>query len=70
MLPRLVADMDIGAPVVQFLRENGVDVLSARDEGWGNLNDSQILARAHALDRFVLTHDSDLGLSLFTGRSP
>jgi len=61
MLPPLVADMDIAAPVVHFLRAQGVDVLSAREEGWGDLTDSQILARAHAMTRFVLTHDSDFG---------
>jgi predicted nuclease of predicted toxin-antitoxin system len=59
MLPPLVADMDIAAPVVHFLRAQDVDILSAREEGWGDLTDSQILARAHAMTRFVLTHDSD-----------
>lgn len=61
MLPPLVADMDIAAPVVHFLRAQGIDVLSAREEGWGDLTDSDILARAHAMARFVLTHDSDFG---------
>ena len=61
MLPPLVADMDIAVPVVHFLRRQGVDVLSAREEGWGDLTDSQILARAHAMTRFVLTHDADFG---------
>jgi len=61
MLPRLVADMDVAAPVVDFVRTQGVDVLSAREEGWGDLTDRQILARAHAMARFVLTHDSDFG---------
>ena len=61
MLPPLVADMDIAAPVVHFLRAQGVDILSAREEAWGDLTDSQILARAHAMTRFVLTHDSDFG---------
>ena len=42
MLPPLVADMDIAAPVVHFLRAHGVDVLSAREEGWGDLTDRQI----------------------------
>ena len=47
MLPPLLADMNIAVPVVHFLRCQGVDVLSAREEGWGDLTDSQILARAH-----------------------
>jgi predicted nuclease of predicted toxin-antitoxin system len=54
--------MDIAAPVVHFLRSHGVDILSAREEGWGALTDSQILARAHAMGRFVLTHDADFGM--------
>jgi predicted nuclease of predicted toxin-antitoxin system len=61
MLPPLVADMDIAAPVVHFLREQDVDILSAREEGWGSLTDSEILAQAHAMARFVLTHDADFG---------
>lgn len=61
MLPSLVADMDIGVPVVHFLRLQGVDVISAREEDWGDLTDSEILTRAHAMSRFVLTHDSDFG---------
>lgn len=61
MLPALVADMDIAVPAFRFLREQGVDVISVREEGWGGLTDSQILSRAHAMGRFVLTHDSDFG---------
>ena len=70
MLPLLVADMDIAAPVVQYLRERGVDILSAREEGWRGLTDSEILSRAHAMGRFVLTHDSDFGtLAVHRGES-
>jgi predicted nuclease of predicted toxin-antitoxin system len=61
MLQHLVADMDIGVPVVHFLCSQGVDVISAREEEWGDLTDSEILTRAHAMRRFVLTHDSDFG---------
>jgi uncharacterized protein DUF5615 len=43
------------------LRAQGVDILSGREEGWGNLTDSEILAQAHALARFVLPHDADFG---------
>lgn len=61
MLPSLVADMNIAVPVVDFLRKQGVDVLSAYEEGWGDFTDSELLAQAHAMSRFVLTHDSDFG---------
>jgi predicted nuclease of predicted toxin-antitoxin system len=53
--------MDIAAPVVHFLRAQGVDILSAREEGWGGLTDREILVQAHAMERFVLTHDADFG---------
>lgn len=61
MLPPLVADMNIASPVVQFLRFQGVDVVYAYEEGWYLYEDKDILANAHMMDRFVLTHDSDFG---------
>jgi predicted nuclease of predicted toxin-antitoxin system len=62
--------MDIAAPVVHFLRTQGVDILSAREEGWGGLTDSEILAQAHAMARFVLTHNSDFGtLAVYRGEA-
>ena len=68
MLPALVADMDIAVPVIHFLRRLGIDIISCREEGWYNLTDSQILARAYAQGRFVLTHDADFGtLAVFQG---
>lgn len=70
MLPPLATDMDIGNPVVSFLREQGMDVLSGREEGWHHLSDSQILARAHSGGRFVLTHDSDFGKLAVFRREP
>lgn len=35
MLPPLVADVNIASRVVQFLRSQGVDVVSACEEDWG-----------------------------------
>ena len=59
MLPPIVADMNIAVPVIQFLREQGVDMVSAREEGWSRYEDRDILRKAHEMNRFVLTHDSD-----------
>lgn len=53
--------MDIAVAVVRFLREQGVDVVSAREEGWSGYEDRDILREAHEMNRFVLTHDSDYG---------
>lgn len=59
MLPPLVADINIAVPVILFLRERGVDVVSAREQNWHNNEDRDILLQAHEMNRFVLTHDSD-----------
>ena len=61
MLPPLVADANIAFSVVRFLRSQGIDVLYTREEGWQYYEDTEILANAHAMHRFVLTHDSDFG---------
>ena len=39
MLPPIVADMNIAVPVIQFLREQGVDMVSAREVGWSRYED-------------------------------
>ena len=61
MLPPLVADINIAPTVIQFLRERGVDVVSAREVGWSRYEDSDILREAYEMGRFVLTHDADFG---------
>ena len=61
MLPPLVADVNIAPTVIQFLQECGVDVVSAREEGWSRYEDRDILREAYEMGRFVLTHDSDFG---------
>ena len=70
MLPSLVADVNIAPTVIQFLRECGVDVVSAREEGWSRYEDRDILREAYEMDRFVLTHDSDYGeLAVFQNQA-
>ena len=44
--------------------------MSAREEDWGDLTDSELLVRGHAQSRFVMTHDSDFGtLAVHRGES-
>lgn len=61
MLPPLVADMNISVLVVEFLHSQGVDIVSAFEEGWYLYEDKDILANAYMMHRFILTHDSDFG---------
>src|SRR3982074_1518777 len=53
----LYADEDFTYPVVEELRRLGHDVLTAQEDGRRAIPDPDILARAHALGRAVLTHN-------------
>ena len=61
MLPPLLVDCCIATQVVTWLRERGVDVVTVPELGWAHRSDDELLAEAHAMQRFVLTHDSDFG---------
>lgn len=59
MLPALLADANIAAEVVEYLRGEGVDIVTVTGMGWAGRFDDEILAEASRAHRFVLTHDSD-----------
>jgi hypothetical protein len=54
---RLYADEDFPLAVVKELRRLGHDVLTAQEDMRRSTPDADILARAHALGRSVLTHN-------------
>jgi hypothetical protein len=54
---QLYADEDFPLGVVEELRRLGHDVLTAHEDGRRSTPDPDILARAHALGRVVLTHN-------------
>ncbi|HEY7156477.1 MAG TPA: DUF5615 family PIN-like protein [Gemmataceae bacterium] len=54
---RLYADENFSFPVVEILRQLGHDVLTAQEDGRMATPDPDILARAHALGRTVLTYN-------------
>jgi hypothetical protein len=53
----LYADEDFSFPVVEELRQLGHDVLTAQEDGRASTADPDILVRAHALGRAVITHN-------------
>jgi predicted nuclease of predicted toxin-antitoxin system len=60
--------MNIAVPALLYLRNQGIDIISSHEQGWGEFDDTQILSEAHVRRRFVLTHDSDFGtLALHRG---
>jgi predicted nuclease of predicted toxin-antitoxin system len=57
---RLYADVHVRRAVTDGLRLRGVDVLTAREDGATELEDSRLLDRATSLSRVLFTQDRDL----------
>jgi hypothetical protein len=54
---QLYADEDFALTAVEELRRLGHDVLTVQEDGRRGTPDPDVLARAHALGRAVLTHN-------------
>ena len=53
-------DVHVPAAITHGLRERGVDVLSAQEDGSAELEDADLLDRATAIGRALFSQDSDL----------
>jgi predicted nuclease of predicted toxin-antitoxin system len=58
----LLADQNVHADVGRFLREEGFDVVDVQQAGLGGANDADILAKAVAQGRAIVSHDADFGM--------
>lgn len=58
---RLLCDQNIRIDTVDYLREQGLDVVSTRDLGFEETSEDLILAHAIADNRIVLTFNADFG---------
>lgn len=61
---KFLANMCISTKTVQWLRQQGYDATHLREEGLHKLPDEQVLAKAVAEQRIVLTMDLDFGYFL------
>jgi len=57
MAVRLYMDVHVPRAITDQLRRRGVDVLTAIEDGAGELNDAEVLARARSLGRVTFTQD-------------
>ncbi len=64
---RLLADENVDAAIVQYLRSDGCDVLSAAESLAGE-SDGVVLELARQQDRILLTNDLDFGELVFRQR--
>ncbi|MFO0927203.1 MAG: DUF5615 family PIN-like protein [Gemmataceae bacterium] len=62
---RLLADQDVYAATVQFLRALGHDVETAAERGMAQSADAELLRVAHADGRLFVTRDRDYGGLVF-----
>ncbi len=58
---KFLADMGVSPRVVEHLRLMGHDAVHLHEHGLDRMTDTDILAKAHAENRVVLTHDLDFG---------
>ena len=58
---KFLADMGISPRAVEYLRTVGHDAVHLHELGLDRMADSEILAKARAESRVVITHDLDFG---------
>jgi predicted nuclease of predicted toxin-antitoxin system len=58
---KFLADVGISPRVVSTLRERGHEAVHLQEQGLGKMPDREILAKARAEGRVLLTHDLDFG---------
>lgn len=56
---RLYMDVHVHSAITRGLRDRGVDVLTAQEDGAGELDDPALLDRASGLQRVLVTQDPD-----------
>ena len=57
---RLYMDVHVNAAITAGLRQRGIDVLTAQEDGSTELEDTSLLDRATALQRVLFSQDEDL----------
>jgi len=67
---KILTDENISPKVVEFLREQGMNVLDTKEQGWYGKNDEDLLNIAYQQQRFILTHDSDFGTLAINQKKP
>jgi len=59
---KILTDENISPKVVLFLRQQGINVLDTKEQGWFGKSDDELLEIAFENQRFIMTHDSDFGM--------
>lgn len=62
---KLLADQDVYYVTTKWLRGKGYDVVTARELGLERASDGELLSKAQALGRIMLTRDKGFGALVF-----
>jgi predicted nuclease of predicted toxin-antitoxin system len=60
-----LTDENIDAEVVEYLRQEGIDVLDIKEQHWFGMSDSDILQKSYEQNRVVVSQDSDFGTLIY-----
>lgn len=69
---KFLLDMGLARSTADFLRHRGYDAVHLREQGLQRMDDHDIVSKAHAEGRVILTHDLDFGriIALSQSRLP
>ena len=62
---KLLADNDVYKITVDFLRQHGHGVVTAKERGLNKASDKELLEKAKIMDRLFITRDKDFGMLVF-----
>ncbi len=62
---KLLTDHDVYKITVDFLRQHGHDIVTAKELGFHGVSDKELLEKAKTTDRLLITRDRDFGMLVF-----
>lgn len=66
---KILTDEHVSPKTVAFLRNQGLDVLDTKEQGWQGKTDDRLLEIAYRDTRWMFTHDADFGtLAIHEGK--
>jgi predicted nuclease of predicted toxin-antitoxin system len=67
---KFFTDENIQRPVIEYLKQIGLDIFDVNENGLGGSIDIDLLEMANREQRIVLTHDSDFGTLTIMNKRP
>ena len=67
---RILTYQDIYQMTIEWLKENGHNVVTAKDLGMQRSSDEELLIKAKAMNMLFLTRDKDFGALVFLKQKP